>query len=99
MANFCAKCGAALAGGAKFCAECGAAIGDPTGEVRTGSPGAAPIDARTGLSLPVASLLCYIATFLSGIVFLNLEPYRRDATIRFHAWQAILFGGGCVVLS
>lgn len=26
---------------------------------------------------------------VSGILFLNIDPYRKDPLIRFHAWQSI----------
>jgi uncharacterized membrane protein len=35
--------------------------------------------------------LCYLGGIFSGVIFLNLDPYRRDAEIRFHAWQSIFF--------
>lgn len=36
-------------------------------------------------------MLCYLLTILTGILFLVLEPYNRDRTIRFHAFQSIFF--------
>jgi uncharacterized membrane protein len=36
--------------------------------------------------------------FITGLVFLNIDPHRRDATVRFHAWQAILFNLAGVAL-
>jgi uncharacterized membrane protein len=41
----------------------------------------------------IASALCYIP-FLGlvvGIVFLVLQPYNQNKTIRFHAFQSIFF--------
>ncbi len=37
----------------------------------------------------VASTLCYALGFITGILFLLLEPYNRNRTIRFHAFQSI----------
>src|SRR5262249_9414799 len=31
-------------------------------------------------------------TWLTGLIFLNLEPYKQDPEIKFHSWQAIFFG-------
>jgi uncharacterized membrane protein len=42
----------------------------------------------TGLRENVASLLCYILGWVSGIVFLILEPNNK--TIKFHAIQSII---------
>ena len=39
----------------------------------------------------VASALCYLLGLLTGILFLVLEPYNKDKTIRFHAFQSIFF--------
>jgi uncharacterized membrane protein len=40
----------------------------------------------------MASALCYLITILTGVLFLVLEPYNRNRTVRFHAFQAIFFG-------
>ncbi len=37
----------------------------------------------------VASLLCYLLGILGGILFLVLEPYNKNKTIRFHAFQSL----------
>jgi uncharacterized membrane protein len=37
----------------------------------------------------VASALCYVLWILTGIVFLVLEPYSKNRTVRFHAYQSI----------
>jgi uncharacterized membrane protein len=37
----------------------------------------------------VAGALCYLVGFITGIVFLALEPYKRDKFVRFHAFQSI----------
>jgi uncharacterized membrane protein len=46
----------------------------------------------------VASALCYVLGVLTGVLFLVLEPYNRNRNVRFHAFQAIFFGLGTVVL-
>jgi uncharacterized membrane protein len=35
----------------------------------------------------LASALCYFP--IVAIVFLLIEPYNKDRTVRFHAWQSI----------
>src|SRR4030042_5944951 len=42
----------------------------------------------TGLQEHVACLLCYVGWWISGIVFLVLEPNNKN--IKFHAWQSII---------
>jgi uncharacterized membrane protein len=37
----------------------------------------------------VAGALCYFLGLITGILFLVLEPYSRNKTIRFHAFQSI----------
>jgi len=46
------------------------------------------IPQTTGLQENVACLLCYVFWWISGIVFLVLEPNNK--TIKFHAWQSII---------
>ena len=36
----------------------------------------------------VAGMLAYL-TFIPAIVFLTVEPYRRNKSVCFHAWQCI----------
>jgi uncharacterized membrane protein len=100
MAKFCAMCGAAMVPGAKFCPDCGAPAAEPTGQRPLPPPaptgGAAPPPAgaagHAGLEPAVARFLCYLGTWLTGLIFLNLEPYKHDPDIKFHSWQAIFFG-------
>ena len=68
-----------------------AAAGDPP-------PRPAPAVAQAaGLEENVVSALCYLAFVLSGILFLVIEPYNRNPTIRFHAFQSIFFWIGVIV--
>lgn len=43
----------------------------------------------SGLQENVASLLCYLFLWLSGLIFLLIEPNNK--TVRFHAIQSICF--------
>jgi len=45
----------------------------------------------TGLSPNVAGLLCYVALWISGIVFLIIE--KESKFVRFHALQSIVTFG------
>jgi len=95
---FCASCGAAVEG--RFCAKCGTPVGaeaPPAGATPMGA-GAPPAIAATGLTENAASALCYVLTFITGILFLVLEPYNRNRNIRFHAFQAIFLGAAWVVV-
>ena len=39
----------------------------------------------------VVAAVCYVGFVLTGILFLVIEPYNRNPTIRFHAFQSIFF--------
>ena len=45
----------------------------------------------TGLEENVAGLLCYVLGWISGIVFLIIEPENK--VVRFHAFQSIIVFG------
>jgi|SRR5579871_2518908 len=82
---FCANCGAPVDG--RFCAKCGTPAG---ASARPASdPPLVSGPASAGLSESVACGLCYVLLFITGILFLVLEPYSRNRTVRFHAFQAI----------
>ena len=98
---FCASCGSPVEG--RFCAKCGATVGVGAPPVSAGVPpaGAAtpqPVAASAGMSDNAASALCYVLGFITGILFLVLEPYSKNKNVRFHAFQAIFFGVGTMVL-
>jgi uncharacterized membrane protein len=37
----------------------------------------------------MASALCYLLGWLTGVLFLVLEPHNKNKTVRFHAFQSI----------
>ena len=78
---FCSKCGAKNPERAKFCSKCGAELGAPV---------AAKPEAETtvGMSPNAAGLLCYVAGWITGIVFVLLE--KKSTFVKFHAWQSIM---------
>ncbi len=86
---FCSKCGTENPEGAKFCSKCGAGLG----VAATPTEGAAKPEAEssTGLSANVAGLLCYVALWITGIVFIVLE--KKSIFVKFHAWQSIMTFG------
>jgi len=86
---FCSKCGTENQEGAKFCSKCGAELGvETTPTEGTTKPEA---ESSTGLSANVAGLLCYVAGWITGIVFVVLE--KKSIFVKFHAWQSIMTFG------
>jgi uncharacterized membrane protein len=77
--------------GAAFCASCGQSV-----SLVGANPGGTAI-ATPALPANVAGALCYLAGFVTGILFLVLEPYRRDRFVRFHAFQSIFFNVAGIV--
>lgn len=61
--------------------------------------GQPPPAAAAGMDDNVASALCYLLSFITGIIFLVLEPYSKNKAVRFHAFQAIFFGIACIVVN
>ena len=105
---FCANCGAAVTGGAGFCGACGNALGTSPQVVAqsvgagvqttAAQPAVANVQpASLGLTSNVAAALTYILGFITGIVFLVLEPYKHDRFVRFHAVQSILYSAVGIV--
>jgi uncharacterized membrane protein len=96
---FCASCGSAVEG--RFCAKCGTPLGaaaPPPGAAPMGAGSPPPIASAAGLTDNAAAALCYVLTFITGILFLVLEPYNKNRNIRFHAFQAIFLGVGWIAL-
>ena len=85
---FCASCGSEVQG--KFCAKCGTPIDPAAAGAPPPPPRSAPsIGQAAGLEENVAAALCYLVGVLTGILFLVIDPYNRNPTIRFHAFQSI----------
>lgn len=51
----------------------------------------------TGLDPNLAGLLCYLAWFITGIVFIVIE--KKNRYVRFHAFQSLAVFGALFVLS
>ncbi len=106
--TYCANCGAAVEG--RFCAKCGApAVAGtppppPPGPTPGGfAPGPTPRQAYAppppqglGMEENLAAALCYIP--IIGLIFLLIAPYNQNRTIRFHAWQSLLYAAAWFVI-
>lgn len=44
----------------------------------------------------VVGALTYFAGFITGIVFLVLDPYKSNSFVRFHAFQSIFFNAAWI---
>lgn len=101
--TFCGNCGASLSDDTRFCAKCGrpaqGAAPDPSVTPPPGNPPGGVSAPAPALPRNVAAGLCYVFGFVTGIVFLVLEPYNRDPFVRFHAFQSIFFSIGAIVAS
>jgi uncharacterized membrane protein len=95
MSTFCTKCGAAVSEGTTFCGSCGTPV--------TAGAGAAVAPAAgiqvTGMTSNVAAALTYLLGFITGIIFLVIEPYNKDPFVRFNAFQSIFLSIVYVVFS
>jgi uncharacterized membrane protein len=93
---FCPNCGSQVAG--TFCPNCGTQVSGTTGGTTSGTTSGAsggayssvpPTASAAGLTENVASALCYLFGFITGIIFLVIAPYNQNRNIRFHAFQSI----------
>ena len=85
--SYCQTCGAAFADGATFCPTC-----SPRPQAMASPAGA------SGLTANTAAALAYLAGIITGILFLVIDPYKRDGFVRFHAFQSIFFNIAWIVL-
>jgi uncharacterized membrane protein len=72
-----------------FCAQCGAPAGGPRVDQPSSLSRAGSQRGQEALDENLASALCYLLGFVTGILFLVWEPYSRNRVIRFHALQSI----------
>lgn len=97
--SFCKSCGKELLAETSFCASCGSPTASTGGiaVVGVGSTAAtavASVPAAPGSETMATNLvgaLAYLAGFITGIIFLVLEPYKSNSFVRFHAYQSIFF--------
>jgi uncharacterized membrane protein len=84
---FCTGCGTEVPAGAAACPSCG-----------KGTASAPATAASTGgMTDNVASALAYIP--IVGLIFLFVEPYNRNRTVRFHCFQILFFCLACIVVN
>jgi uncharacterized membrane protein/ribosomal protein L40E len=83
----CAKCGTQNDEGTKYCKNCGSML-DVQATRATGS--------TTSLEPNVAGLLCYLAGWITGLIFILIE--KENKFVRFHAVQSIVTFGALTVL-
>lgn len=81
--SFCQNCGRLLTENTPACPIC--ATAGPAAAV------AAPASAASGLQPNMAAALAYLAGFITGIIFLVVDPFKTDRFVRFHAFQSIFF--------
>ena len=107
---YCPKCGTENAEGNKYCQKCGGALSAETreggpagaggpGPAQSGPPGNAPgagNGGTTSLQPNVAGLLCYLAWWITGLIFILIE--KENKFVRFHAMQSIVASGALTVL-
>ena len=55
------------------------------------------IKTSSGMNQNIAGLLCYVAGWITGLIFFLIEKENRF--VRFHAMQSIITFGGLTVLS
>jgi len=96
---FCAKCGASMNDGAAFCGACGTHVTNAASGTQgtNAAPSSGP--QSVGMTSNVAAALAYLAGFVSGILFLAIEPYKNDSFVRFHAFQSIFLSVAYIVFS
>ena len=86
--RYCPECGEPVKRAAVVCVHCGVPL-RPMAQPGYASP------AGSGLEPRAAAALAYALTWVTGIIFLVVEP--RDDYVRFHARQAIAFGVASVI--
>lgn len=100
---FCAKCGAQLNAGSGFCPACGAAVASQGAAGGSAAPATAPSQSSAGapsagMTNNVAACLSYLFGWITGLIFLVIEPYKNDKFVRFHAFQSIFLSVGVIAV-
>ncbi len=47
----------------------------------------------------IVAALCYIIPVVCPIIFLLVDPYKTDRTVRFAAFQSLFFSVACFILN
>ena len=83
--SFCQNCGALLSESNAPCAICAGH------SQSTGAAVAAARPASAGIESNAAGALTYSAGFITGVIFLLIDPFKSDRFVRFHSFQSIFF--------
>jgi uncharacterized membrane protein len=90
---YCSSCGKQVNSTDRFCASCGAAQpGVGTAWTPPGTGGSAwQNSAFQNTSPRTASILCYVpfVGWIASLLVLAAERFRRERTVRFHAFQGL----------
>jgi uncharacterized membrane protein len=88
-----------MSDGAAFCGACGTNVANAA----SGAPMVNPVPVSgpqaSGLTSNVAGALSYLAGFITGIIFLAIDPYKNDSFVRFHAFQSIFLSVAYIAFS
>jgi uncharacterized membrane protein len=68
---------------------------NPTGSTTPPAP-PNPSTTSTGMKENVAGVLCYVLGWVTGVIFLLIEPNNKF--VKFHAIQSIIFFGAVTVI-
>lgn len=100
---FCPNCGAQVNG--NFCGNCGATMNagaqpesGPQYQQQQYQQPQYQQPQAAGMPNNTAAALCYLAGFITGIIFLVIQPYNTDPKIKYHAWQSIGFNVAMIVI-
>lgn len=103
----CIKCGTQISDVAQFCPRCGAGVATrAASEIPVVSPSAAaapaleshrtPSAVTAGLPENIAGMLAYFV--VPAILFLLIQPFKRNRFVRFHSVQCVLTVAVLIVL-
>ncbi len=94
MPKACPQCGFQMPDVAAFCPGCGLRMIVPRMAAQrmagpeTTVPSATPASTTSSAKAHILGALAYV-TFIPAIVFLVMEPFKRDRFVRFHSFQSI----------
>src|SRR5581483_2976847 len=89
MTIACPACGASMPDISGFCPACGKVVHRQDGSAGAGEHPAAAVEPTT-LQTRILAGLAYVAV-LPAVIFLLVNPFKRDRFVRFHALQSLLF--------
>jgi uncharacterized membrane protein len=73
-------------------------VSEPDAQAETSALGRTSAEGKVGpLPVNLAGALAYF-TFVPAIVFLFVNPYRKNRFVRFHSIQCLLFSGAVIAL-